>query len=73
MNQETENLAALYRGALSINQAYGLTGIDPRTLKRAIERGQLLALRPPGTDRWRIPETVLTEWLAAGLPKKEGK
>lgn len=60
-------IAALYQGALTITAAQAISGIDHRTIKRAIQEGQLQALRPPGTTRWRIPEQALRHWLAAGV------
>lgn len=62
-----EQDAQLYQGALSLQRAYELTGISPRTLQRAIQRGALKGIRPPGTRRWYLPPTELHRWLQEGV------
>lgn len=58
--------ASLYRDALSIQEAHALTGLSTRTIRHAIQSGELTALRPPGTRAWRIPRTEFRRWLKAG-------
>ncbi len=74
MDTPPAQIAALYQGALTITKAKAISGIDHRTIKKAIQDGNLQALKPPGTTRWRIPEQALRRWLAAGAtPPGEGK
>lgn len=74
MDTSPAPIVTLYQGALTIAKAQAISGIDHRTIKRAIEQGNLQALKPPGTTRWRIPEQALQQWLSAGAtPPGEGK
>lgn len=66
MNTTPDVIDTLYRGALTLSRAQAISGIDRRSIMRAISEGKLLGLRPPGTSRWRIPEQALRDWLAAG-------
>ncbi len=42
-------------------------GFNPATVYRAIDRGHLRATKPPGTNRIRISDDDLEEWISAGL------
>jgi excisionase family DNA binding protein len=49
---------------LSLLAASRLLGIDPRTLKRAVQDGSCPAIRLGG--RWKIEQGSLYRWLQAG-------
>jgi excisionase family DNA binding protein len=52
---------------LSPNEVAEIMSFNPATVYRAIERGHLRAIKPPGTNRIRIAEDDLRRWLSAGL------
>jgi excisionase family DNA binding protein len=54
---------------LSPTEVAKIIGFNPATVYRAVERGHLRATKPPGTNRIRIAEDDLEEWLAAGRVK----
>lgn len=51
---------------LSATEVAEILGFNPATVYRAIERGNLRAIKPPGTNRIRIAEDDFLAWLAAG-------
>lgn len=51
---------------LSATEVAEILGFNPATVYRAIERGNLRAIKPPGTNRIRIAEDDLQAWLSAG-------
>ena len=52
---------------LSPTEVAEIVGFNPATVYRAVERGHLRATKPPGTNRIRIAEDDLRDWLAAGM------
>jgi excisionase family DNA binding protein len=63
---DLEQDARPYQDALTLQQAHSLTGIPTRTIQRAIQRGALKGVRPPGTRRWYVPAVELQRWLQQG-------
>lgn len=51
----------------SPNEVAEIMGFNPATVYRAIDRGHLRATKLPGTNRIRISEDDLQEWISAGL------
>ena len=65
MTQITNDTQA-YQGALTTQRVAEITGLPGHVIRRAIRKGHLPAVRPPGVRAWRITTAALQEWLAAG-------
>lgn len=50
-------------GLLSTGVAARRAGVHPTTIWRAIDRGELRAIRLGPTGDFRVPEDALDEWL----------
>lgn len=41
----------------------------PKTIRRRIDRRELLATKPPGAGEYRIPRNAINEYLSKGANK----
>lgn len=51
---------------LTIEDAAARVGLDPRTIRRLIDRGQLRSVRLAGVRALRVPEGALAELVVDG-------
>lgn len=54
--------------AYSYNEAAEATGYSTSHLRRAVQEGYLVAVRPPGSTKPVIPVESLRAWIDAGDP-----
>jgi excisionase family DNA binding protein len=51
---------------LTTGEAAEMLRVDPATMRRMVERGDIRAIRLPGSGYLRIPREVIDEILAGG-------
>lgn len=57
----------LAEGGMEIEEAAEFSGVSPDTIRKAINRGELMFYRPRNTRVIRVPRRALVAWMAAGL------